>query len=154
MKQNQLLLLMNVAGQADKESTKVRRLADFRLVLLSFSRGDIICEGRNERLMETEISGISWFAHFLLAYLSLERCSRRTSYKPGAEGVARAGLDVRGHKLSKEDASVEHKVSLKLLVFKRDRCLGEGSMQETAEDKGIYRAQRLRRNVTSWGGYY
>ncbi len=54
--------------------------------------------------------------HFLSAALSLARCSRRTSDNQGAEGVARAGLDERGQKLSKQDVRVEQRVSVALFV--------------------------------------
>ncbi len=36
--------------------------------------------------------------------------------QPGAEGVARAGLDERGQKLSKQDVRVEQRVSVALFV--------------------------------------
>ncbi len=61
--------------------------------------------------------------HFLSAALSLVRCSQRTSDNQGAEGVARAGLDERGQKLSKQDVRVEQRVSVALLcrVLKTER---------------------------------
>ncbi len=54
--------------------------------------------------------------HFLSAALSLARCSRRTSDNQGAEGVARAGLDERGQKLSKQDVRVKQRASAALFV--------------------------------------
>lgn len=88
--------------------------------------------------------------HFLSADRRLARCLRRTSDSQGADGDLRAGLDVRGHRLFKQDVRVEHSVSVALLVFKRESSSEEGSAEETAAEKreGMS-VRRLRRKVTS-----
>lgn len=73
--------------------------------------------------------------HFLSADRRLARCSRGTSDNQGADRDARAGPDVRGHRLSKQDVSVEHRVSVALLVFKRESSSEGGSADKTAEEK-------------------
>ncbi len=72
--------------------------------------------------------------HTLSAALSLEQCLQRTSDSQWAEGVAWAGLDVKGQTVSKQDVSVEQKVSVALLASRDDNCLGGGSEDETIAD--------------------
>lgn len=73
--------------------------------------------------------------HFLSADLSLVRCSRITSDSQGLEGVARAGLEDRGHILSRQEVKVEHKVSVAVLTSIEENCVGEGREDETAEER-------------------
>ncbi len=86
------------------------------MVVCHFSSGDICREGREVRLIHTKVGRVLDLCHFLSAALSLARCSRRTSDNQGAEGVARAGLDERGQKLSKQDVRVKQRVSVALFV--------------------------------------
>ncbi len=50
------------------------------------------------------------------------------------EGVVRAGLEVKGQKVSKQDIRVEQKVSVALLASIYDNCLRGGSNDETIAD--------------------
>lgn len=54
--------------------------------------------------------------HFLSAALSLVRWSQRASVSQGLDGVTCTGQEVRGHILSRQDVSVEHRVSVALLT--------------------------------------
>ncbi len=88
----------------------------------------------------------------LSAALSLERCSRRTTDSQGAEGVVRAGLEVKGQKVSKQDIRVEQKVSVALLASRYANCLRGGSVGETIADSREGECERkLRRKVTCGG---
>ncbi len=70
--------------------------------------------------------------------------------QPGAEGVARAGLDERGQKLSKQDVRVKQRVSVALFVSSAEE--GEGSADETIEDRREGESERrLHRKVTCGG---
>ncbi len=72
--------------------------------------------------------------------------------QPGAEGVARAGLDERGQKLSKQDVRVEQRVSVARFVSSAENWEGEGSADETIEDRREGESERrLRRKVTCEG---
>ncbi len=61
------------------------------------------------------------FRHFLSAARSLVRCSRTTSDNQGLEGAVRAGLEVRGQMLSRQEVKVEHKVSVAAFTLGVDR---------------------------------
>lgn len=76
------------------------------------------CRDIRDRCKPSSV-GSSDLHHFLFAALSLERCLWRTSDNQGAEGVARADLDEKGQKLSKQDIRVERRVSVALLVSMR-----------------------------------
>ncbi len=90
--------------------------------------------------------------HTLSAALSLERCSRRTTDSQGAEGVVRAGLEVKGQKVLKQDIRVEQKVSVALLASRYDNCVRGGSEDETIADSREGESERkLRRKVTCGG---
>ncbi len=88
--------------------------------------------------------------HTLFAPLSLERCSRRTTYCQGAEGVVRAGLKLRGIRVSKQDIRVEQNVSAALLASRDDNCLRGGSEDETIADSREGE-RKLCRKVTCGG---
>ncbi len=78
--------------------------------------------------------------------------SRRTSDNQGAEGVVRAGLNERGQKLSKQDVRVKQRVSVALFVSSAENWEGEGSADETIEDRREGESERrLRRKVTCGG---
>ncbi len=53
------------------------------------------------------------------------RCSRRASDNQGLEGAARAGLEERGHILSKQEVKVEHKVSVAAFTSRDEKWVGE-----------------------------
>ncbi len=90
--------------------------------------------------------------HTLSAALSLERCSRRTTDIQGAEGVVRAGLEVKGQKVSKQDIRVEQKVSVALLASRYYNCLRGGSEDETIADSREGESEHnLRRKVICRG---
>ncbi len=68
------------------------------------------------------------------------------------EGVVRAGLEVKGQKVSKQDIRVEQKVSVALLASIYDNCLRGGSNDETIADSREGESERkLRRKVTCGG---
>ncbi len=48
--------------------------------------------------------------------------------------MVRAGLEVKGQKVSKQDIRVEQKVSVALLASRYDNCLRGGSEDETIAD--------------------
>ncbi len=71
--------------------------------------------------------------HFLSAALSSDR-SRRTSDSQELEGVARAGLEERGHILSRQEVKVEHKVSVAAFTSRAEKWVGEGREEDTTEE--------------------
>jgi len=64
--------------------------------------------------------------HFLSAALSLVRCPQRSSDNQGLEGVAHAGLE---EIMSKEEAKVEHKVSVEVFTSRDANFVGEMTRQ-------------------------
>ncbi len=54
--------------------------------------------------------------------------------------MVRAGLEVNGQKVSKQDIRVEQKVSVALLASRYDNCLRGGSKDETIADSRRVRA--------------
>ncbi len=72
--------------------------------------------------------------HFLSAALNLERCSQRTSDNQELEGVARAGLEERGHTWSRQEVKVENKVSVAAFTSRAEKWVGEGREEDTTED--------------------
>ncbi len=93
------------------------------VVVCHFSSGDIA--EKEERCDWYTLRSVEFLdlCHFLSAALSLVRCSRENIGQPGAEGVARAGLDERGQKLSKQDVRVEQECQWHCLcrVLKTER---------------------------------
>ncbi len=75
-----------------------------------------------------------------------DRYKLRMTDSQGAEGVVRAGLEVKGQKVSKQDIRVEQKVSVALLASIYDNCLRGGSEDETIVDSREGESERkLRR---------
>ncbi len=72
---------------------------------------------------------------FLSAALSLDRCSQRTLDNQGIERAAHAGLEERGHILSRQEVKVEHKVSVAAFTSSDEKWVGEGREKETAEER-------------------
>ncbi len=70
----------------------------------------------------------------------------------GAEGVVRAGLEVKGQKVSKQDIRVEQKVSVALLASIYDNCLRGGSEDETIVDSREVRASVSYVESDMWRG--
>ncbi len=90
--------------------------------------------------------------HFLSDALSLARLLRRASESQGLEGDVRAGLEVRGHMLSREDVKVEHSMSVAVFKSSEERWLLEGSKVVTMEEKCEgERKRRLRRKEMEGG---
>ncbi len=60
--------------------------------------------------------------------------------------MVRAGLEVKGQKVSKQDIKMEQKVSVALLASRYDNCLRGGSEDETIADsqEGVRASVRLR----------
>ncbi len=81
--------------------------------------------------------------HFLSAALSLDRCSQRTSDNQGLEGAACAGLEERGHILSRQVVKVEHKVSVAAITFRDEKWVGEGREEDTTDER--FEGERGRR---------
>ncbi len=73
--------------------------------------------------------------HFLSAALSSDRCSQRTSDSQGLEGAARAGLEERGHILSRQEVKVTHKVSVAAFTSRAEKWVGEGREEDTTEER-------------------
>ncbi len=57
--------------------------------------------------------------------------------------MVRAGLEVKGQKVSKQDIRVEQKVSVALLASRYDNCLRGGSEDETIADSREGEGDRL-----------
>ncbi len=73
--------------------------------------------------------------HFLSAALSSDRSSQRTSDSQGLEGAARAGLEERGHILSRQEVKVMHKVSVAAFTSRAEKWVGEGREEDTTEER-------------------
>ncbi len=72
--------------------------------------------------------------------------------QPGAEGGSACWSGWKGQKLSKQDVRVEQRVSVALFVSSAENWEGEGSADETIEDRREGESERrLRRKVTCEG---
>ncbi len=88
----------------------------------------------------------------LSAALSLVRCSRRTSDNQELEGAARAGLDERGQKSTRQEVNVEHKMSVAAFTSRDEKWVGEGREEDTTEERWEgERECRFRLKVTGRG---
>ncbi len=65
--------------------------------------------------------------------LSSDRCSRRTSDSQEIEGAAHAGLEDRGHILSRQEVKVVHRVTVAVFTSRAEKCVGEGREEDTTE---------------------
>ncbi len=84
--------------------------------------------------------------------LSSDRCSRRTSDSQEIEGAARAGLEERGHILSRQEVKVVHRVTVAVFTSRAEKCVGEGREEDTTEVRCEgERERRFRLKVTVRG---
>ena len=91
-------------------------------------------------------SGSLPFLHLRSAALSLRLSARTESDSQGAGGVGRAGLEVRGHRLSREEERVERRRSVAVLGGRRekDSWVGRAVITEEARSDGESERRCLR----------
>ncbi len=82
----------------------------------------------------------------------MDRYSQRTSDNQGLEGTARAGLEERGQISSRQEVTVQHKVSVAAFTSRVEKWVGEGREEDTKEERCEgERERRLRLKVTGRG---
>ncbi len=81
-----------------------------------------------------------------------ESGSRRTSDNEGLEGAVRASLEERGQMSSRQEAKVEHKVSIAAFTSRDEKLVDEGREEYTTEERWEgERECRFRLKVTGKG---
>lgn len=93
--------------------------------------------------------GLIDLCHFLSAALRLVCSNRRISLNQGWDWEDRAGLVDRGHSLSRQELSVEHKDSVASFTSSEEKVLEGGRAEATSKEKWVgERFWRLRQKET------
>ena len=118
---------------------------------LAAERQEEKADRRERKLLRS--SGSLPFLHLRSAALKLRLSVRTESDNQGAGGVGRAGLEVRGQRLSKEEERVERRRSAAESGGRREKESGVGRAAVTEEARSAGGSERRRlRTETMWVG--
>ena len=127
------------------------RILKRKKAALAADREEENVERRDWKLRRS--SGSLPFLHLRSAALRLRLSVRTESDSHGAGGVGRAGLEVRGQRLSREEERVERRSSVAESEGRREKDSGVGRAEETAEERSVgVSERRWLRVVTMWVG--